>query len=293
MTLLIDGHEGAGELLAQVATDAGALRAERGREPCLALLMMGAPPPAMAYARRIGEFAAQAGIEVRTVEGPEKANVDQMRDLLRALNTDETVDGILPLSPFPAGITLAEIAALLSPAKDVDGLTAYNAGQLVCGLEGLFPCTPQAAVHLAEWTLGDLRGINATVVGASANVGKPLALLLLQRGVTVTVAHIDTRNLIASCKTAELLFVAAGKPRLIDASHITPGVTIIDIGINAVDDGQSGRMIVGDVNLQDVQGIARSISSVPDGVGPLTTALLMANTVRAASRNLTNEAERR
>lgn len=277
-------------MLAQVAVDADALRVTRGRRPCLALLVMGAPPPAMAYARRIQEFAGPAGIDVRLVEGPQTATIDQMRDLLHALNADEAVDGILPLSPFPAGIALAGVAASLSPAKDVDGLTAHNAGQLACGLDGLFPCTPQAAVRLAEQMLGDLRGVNATVVGASANVGTPLALLLLQRGVTVTVAHIDTRDLAAACRTAELLFVAAGRPHLIDASHIAPGVTIVDIGINAVEDGQGNRSIVGDVDLQAVQGIARSISAVPDGVGPLTTTFLMANTVRAARRRATDEA---
>jgi methylenetetrahydrofolate dehydrogenase (NADP+)/methenyltetrahydrofolate cyclohydrolase len=139
---------------------------------------------------------------------------------------------------------------------------------------------------LAEDRLGDLRGRVITVVGASANVGRPLALLLLQRGATVTIAHIDTRDLAAACRMAELLFVAAGKASLIDASHIAPDATIIDIGINAIDDGQGGRTIVGDVDLAAVQGKAKSISAVPDGVGPITTSFVLANTLKAARRRL-------
>lgn len=284
MTILFDGHARAQQLLARTAMAADAVRAVRGRAPQLALVIMGAPAPALTYAKRIEEFAGRAHVDVQTVEGPADASPEQMNDILRRLNEDDAIDGILPLSPFPAGISMADVAAILSPAKDVDGLTALNAGHLANGLDGLFPCTPQAAVLLAESELGDLRGMNATVVGASANVGQPLALLLLQRGVTVTVAHIDTRDLPAACATAELLFVAAGKAGLIDARHVRPGATIIDIGINAVDDGAGGRVILGDVDLPSIQGIARAISAVPDGVGPLTTAFVMANTVRASER---------
>jgi len=283
-TSLIDGHAAARHLLAQTAQAADALTSSRGRPPRLALVTFGAPPPALAYARRIVEFSALAKVDVVSVEGPEAASLAQVQATLHALNDDEEVDGILPLSPFPGDITLAMVAAALAPAKDVDGLTALNAGRLANGLDGLFPCTPQAAVLLAESVLGDLRGLTATVVGASANVGRPLALLLLQRGVTVTIGHIDTRDLAATCRSAELLFVAAGKAGLIGASHVRPGATIIDIGINAIPDGAGGRLILGDVDLAGVHGIAGTISAVPDGVGPLTTAFLMANTVRAAEQ---------
>jgi methylenetetrahydrofolate dehydrogenase (NADP+)/methenyltetrahydrofolate cyclohydrolase len=286
MTIILEGHEAAKHLLGDVAAEVQVMRASAGRVPCLALLTMGSPASAMAYARRIEEYAALANVEIAHIEGPADASPMQVRDLVCDLNNNEAIDGILPLSPFPADISLAEIAAVLSPEKDVDGLTAYNVGQLSCGLEGLYPCTPQAAVLLAEGALGDLRGLKATVVGASANVGRPLAVLLLQRGVTVTVAHIDTRDLVAACKTAELLFVATGKAALINAAHIGPDITIIDIGISAMDDGQGNRTIVGDVDRKAVEGIARAISAVPDGVGPLTTAYVIGNTVRAARLRL-------
>lgn len=286
MTQLLEGHERAQRLLATIVQDLPIVQAALGRAPCLALLTIGQPSSAMAYARRIAEFAALAGIHVRPVSAPQGASLEQVRAIVAALNADGAVDGILPLAPFPSSVSLAQIAASLSPAKDVDGLTAYNAGQLACGLDGLFPCTPQAAILLAEEALGDLRGLNATVVGASAHVGQPLGLLLLKRGVTVTVAHIDTRDLAAACKSAQLLFVAAGKAHLIGASALAPDVVIIDIGINVVDDGKGGRQILGDVDLQAVQGIAQSISAVPDGVGPITTAMLMANTVKAAGEGI-------
>lgn len=286
MTQIVDGHAVAGRLLADAAAQSDDIQRDIGRTPCLAIVTFGAPPPALAYARRIQEFAQKAHVDIRSVEAPVAASFDEMRSILQALNIDERVDGILPLAPFPTDISLAQIAAILSPEKDVDGLTAFSAGQLTSGLDGLFPCTPQAAVTLAETILGDLRGRVVTVVGASANVGRPLAFLLLQRGATVTIAHIDTRDLTAACRTAELLFVAAGKAGLIDASHIAPDATIIDIGINAVDDGQGGRRIVGDVDLPAVQGKAKSISAVPDGVGPITTSFVLANTIKAAQRRL-------
>lgn len=286
MTKIVEGHERAQRLLASIAADVRAVQQARGRAPCLALLTIGQPSSAMAYAARIAEFAALAGVHVKPVSAPQGASLEQVRAVLKALNADDAVDGILPLAPFPASASLAQVAASLSPDKDVDGLTAHNAGQLACGLEGLFPCTPQAAILLAEDVLGDLRGLNATVVGASAHVGQPLALMLLKRGVTVTVAHIDTRDLAAACKSAQILFVAAGKAGLIGASALAPGVVIIDIGINVVDDGKGGRQIVGDVDLEAVQGIAQSISAVPDGVGPVTTAMLMVNTVRAAKQGM-------
>lgn len=286
MTRIVTGHDIARRLLSKAAADSRATSATAGRAPCLALLTLGAPAPALAYAARIREYAQTGGVDVRLVEGPADVTLDQVHALLDVLNADERIDGILPLSPFPPDILPAQIGVRLSPDKDVDGLTPLNAGRLACGLDGLFPCTPQGAVSLAEEILGDLRGRVVTVVGASANVGRPLALLLLQRGATVTVAHIDTRDLPAACRTAELLFIAAGRAGLIDARHVAPGATVIDIGINAIDDGQGGRTIAGDVDLAAVQGIASAISAVPDGVGPITTAFLLVNTIAAARQRL-------
>ncbi|MCW2362743.1 MULTISPECIES: bifunctional 5,10-methylenetetrahydrofolate dehydrogenase/5,10-methenyltetrahydrofolate cyclohydrolase [Sphingobium] len=284
MTRIVDGHAAARRLLAQTAQNSALARASLGRAPRLALLMMGEAAPARAYAARIEEFAGLAEVDAMIVSGPADGSLAQMQALVRQLNADQSVDGILPLTPFPSGIAMADIAAILSSQKDVDGLTPLNAGQLAAGLEGLFPCTPQAAVLLAEEVLGDLRGLNATVVGASASVGRPLAQLLLQRGVTVTIAHIDTRDLVAACQTADLLFAAAGRAGLIGARHVRPGATVIDIGINLVTQADGSRRILGDVDLAAVDGVAAVISAVPDGVGPLTTAFLLANTVLAAQR---------
>jgi methylenetetrahydrofolate dehydrogenase (NADP+)/methenyltetrahydrofolate cyclohydrolase len=287
MTLVFDGHVTAQRVLTETAKLSNDFREERGRAPRLALLVMGAPAPALTYASRIEALAEKAGVEVVTVRGAADSSLGEMAALIKSLNEDASVDGILPLTPFPPAIGFTDVADLLSPEKDVDGLTPLNAGQLASGRDGLFPCTPQGAVLLAEDVLGDLRGVNATVVGASAYVGRPLAQLLLQRGVTVTIAHIDTRDLPAACKSADLLFVAVGKAGLIDARHVREGATVVDIGINAVVDERGERRIVGDVDLSAVQGVVRNVSAVPDGVGPVTTAFLLANTVRAATQRAT------
>lgn len=288
MTLVFDGHATAERLLNETEKLSNNVRKRLGRTPRLALVVMGAPAPAMTYAARIEAFAAKAGVETIMVEGAGDASLQEMAVLLQALNEDDSVDAILPLTPFPPAVAMGDVAGLIDPTKDVDGLTPLNAGQLASGRDGLYPCTPQGAVLLAEELLGDLRELNATVVGASAYVGRPLAQLLLQRGVTVTIAHIDTRDLPAACLSADVLFVAVGKAGLIDARHIREGATIIDIGINAVVDDQGVRKIVGDVDLPAVQGVASAVSAVPDGVGPVTTAFLLANTVRAAVQRYTN-----
>ncbi|MFT4025673.1 MAG: bifunctional 5,10-methylenetetrahydrofolate dehydrogenase/5,10-methenyltetrahydrofolate cyclohydrolase [Novosphingobium sp.] len=277
--LLLDGHEPARRLLEQAAAKALALRDALGRPPRLAALVAGRNPGALAYWERIGKFAKAAHVETVLAD----VTADSIFDELERLNADSTVDGILPFAPLPQGIELARIAAVLSPTKDVDGLTPHNAGLLARGLPGLYPCTPQAAIALAEETLGDLRGVEATVVGASIHVGRPLAELLLQRGATVTIAHIDTRDLAASCRKADLLFVAVGKAGLLNARHLKQEATVIDIGINLIDGDDGMKRIVGDVEFDSAARAARAISAVPDGVGPLTTAFLISNTVHAAA----------
>jgi methylenetetrahydrofolate dehydrogenase (NADP+)/methenyltetrahydrofolate cyclohydrolase len=277
---ILTGHALADRLLAQAADRAAAFRTAQGRAPMLALVG-GDAPSAQAYISRIIRFAERTGVATRIVPLP--GDTASAIDCIRALNGDAGVDGILILSPLPAGVALADVAAVLDPAKDVDGLTADNAGRLARGLAGLFPCTPQAAILLAEDAAGALRGQTVTVVGASVGVGRPLAELLLQRGATVTIAHVDTRDLAAACRSAGILFVAVGKAGLIPASHVAPGAVVIDIGINAVDDGDGGTMIVGDVDAAGIAAIARAISAVPDGVGPLTAAFLIDNVVAAAT----------
>lgn len=280
---MIEGHDAARAMLASTAEGAGAFHAAHGRAPRLALLSGGASGAVRAYVARIDAFAAAAGVTTLAVDLPADASVEQIGAAIAALNADDGVDGILPLAPLSSRVTMAQIAAMLSPAKDIDGLTPQNAGLLAAGLPGLYPCTAQAALRIAGDAVGELRGRTATVVGASATVGWPLATMLVRRGVTVTVAHANTVDLAAACRSAELLFVAAGRAGLIDARHVAPGATVIDIGVNLVADEAGGVRIVGDVALAAVAPVARAITAVPDGVGPLTTAFLIDNTLNAAN----------
>ncbi len=280
---MIEGHDAARAMLASTAEGAGAFRALNGRAPRLALLSGGAGGAVRAYVARIDAFAAAAGVATLAVDLPADASVEQVGAAIAALNADDGVDGILPLAPLSSRVTMAQVATMLSPAKDIDGLTPHHAGLLAAGLPGLYPCTAQAALRIAADAVGDLRGRTATMVGASATVGWPLATMLVRRGVTVTVAHADTVDLAAACRSAELLFVAVGRAGLIDARHVAPGATVIDIGVNLISNDNGDTHIVGDVALAAVAPIARAITAVPDGVGPLTTAFLIDNTLNAAN----------
>lgn len=284
--IILEGHDQALRVLEQAAALSGSFQTGCGRKPCLALVTAETQASALAYIRRIEAYAASSEVSVVTVELPVDATTEQAVAAIGKLSTDDGIDGILPLAPFPPHIPFAQIAAAISPDKDVDGLTAFNAGQLARGLDGLFPCTPQAAIRLAEAAAGPLRGMTATVVGASGHVGRPLTEMLLQRGVTVTIAHLDTQDLSAACLPSQLLFVAVGKAGLITNRHVSPGAVVIDIGINAIDDGKGGTMIVGDADRGTVAPIAAALSAAPDGVGPLTSAFLIENCVTAATRRL-------
>lgn len=280
---LIHGHDAARAMLASMADRAGAFHAAHGRAPRLALLSGGTSGAVRAYVARIDAFAAAAGVATLAVELPADVSVEQVGGAIAALNADDGIDGILPLAPLSARVTMARVATMLSPAKDIDGLTPHHAGMLAAGLPGLYPCTAQAALRIAGDAVGELRGRTATMVGASATVGWPLATMLVRHGVTVTVAHADTVDLPAACRSAELLFVAVGRAGLIDARHVAPGATVIDIGVNLISDDSGGTRIVGDVALAAVAPVSRAITAVPDGVGPLTTAFLIHNTLDAAN----------
>jgi methylenetetrahydrofolate dehydrogenase (NADP+) / methenyltetrahydrofolate cyclohydrolase len=282
---IVDGRPLADRMLRETH-EAVEHRLKQGlRRPCLAIVMAGRNPGALAYARRQSEFAGRAGIEAVLHNLAEDAGQAEAEAMIATLSADDAVDGVMPLFPFPAHIDVLKLLQVLNPAKDVDGLTAGNAGRLAVGLDGHVPCTPQAAITLAEHLAGDLRGRLVTVVGASIRVGRPLAQLLLSREATVTIAHAATIDLAAACRTAEVLFVAAGRAGLITGAHLRPGAVVMDIGINQVDApdlGEGAKRIVGDVDLASAGAVASSISAAPDGVGPLTTAWLMSNTLRAA-----------
>ncbi len=283
--VILEGHALADQLLANTRFAAEAIAASAGREPILAILLIGNNATALAYVSRLEEFAERAGVTLQVHRLDAGVNQSDVAGLVTTLGEDEGVDGVLPLFPVPAHIDPLAIAQAINPAKDVDGLSPLNAGRLAVGLQSLEPCTPQGAIALAQSVAGDFKGMTTTVVGASISVGRPLALMLLRREATVTIAHIATRDLAAACRRSDLLFVAAGKPDLITADHVKPGAIIIDIGINLVaapENGPNARRIVGDVDVASAGAVAKVISAAPDGVGPLTTAHLMANTVRAA-----------
>lgn len=258
------------------------MTAKRGRPPRLALIGDAEAPGIAAYVERQTAFAAALGIAVTVEPLPEMASTAAVTARVAALSADPAVDGVLPLMPLPAGVDGAAVVAALDPARDVDGLTAVSAGRLAQGLGGFVPCTAEAALMLAESVVGDLSGRRAVVVGASAVVGRPLAALLLRAGATVTVCQITTRDLAVETRRAEVLFVAVGKAGLIGAGHVAPGAVVIDIGINRVRDAAGAMTIVGDVDADAVAPVAAALSLVPDGVGPLTTAILMRNVVAAA-----------
>jgi methylenetetrahydrofolate dehydrogenase (NADP+)/methenyltetrahydrofolate cyclohydrolase len=202
---------------------------------------------------------------------------EELLDLIGALNADETVDGILVQLPLPEQIDQDAVIAAIDPAKDVDGLTATNAGLLAQGRPGLVPCTPRGVIELLRHAGTQIEGAEAVVLGRSILVGRPLVSLLLGENATVTVAHSRTRDLAAVCARADILIAAVGSPRLVGAEMVKPGATVIDVGINRIDEG-----LVGDVDFEAVSEVAGAITPVPGGVGPMTIAMLLANTLQAA-----------
>ncbi len=288
---IITGHDLAASILAATRTRADQLAGRIGRRPSLVSVFAGENAGSRGYLERQRTSAALAGIQWTTESLPSGAHTEDAAAVVARLSADTAVDGIAVLFPLPTTIDVTRLLSALAPGKDTDGLHPANAGNLACGYEesGFIPCTALAAVALAESIVGSLRGLPVTVVGASVRVGRPLLQLLLNREATVTVAHAATRDLAGSCRSAELLIVAAGRAGLLTSDAIRPGAVVIDIGINVVPgtnpDGSAPR-IVGDVDLDSARHVAGAISSVPDGVGPVTTAYLMANAVSAAHARL-------
>ena len=284
---IVAGHAVAAAVIAATRASADQIAARLGRRPRLVSVFSGEDAGVSGYLDRQRASAELAGIDCSTTRLPSGAGTATASDIIAQLSSEAAVDGIAILFPLPLTIDVAALLSVLAPHKDVDGLHPANAGALACGREdaGFVPCTALGAIALAESLVGSLRGRRVTVVGASIRVGRPLLQLLLNREATVTVAHAATQDLAAACRDSELLFVAAGRAGLITGTAIRPDAVVIDIGINvmpATATGDGSRHIVGDVDLASARHVARAISSVPDGVGPVTTAYLMANTVRAA-----------
>ncbi|KAA5803448.1 bifunctional methylenetetrahydrofolate dehydrogenase/methenyltetrahydrofolate cyclohydrolase FolD [Alkalicaulis satelles] len=282
--VLIDG-KAAAEGLDQAAR-AGALELTQtlGRPPCLAVVLAGEDPASQVYVRnkvRRTESAGMISVEHRL---PASVSQDELLALIGRLNIDPVVDGILVQLPLPAGLDAQTVVQAIDPAKDVDGLTAASAGALVLGAPGLRPCTPAGCVYLARQALGDLTGRHVVVIGRSILVGKPAALLFLDADCTVSLAHSRTRDLPALARQADILIAAAGRPGMVKADWIRPGATVIDVGINRVARPDGSSALTGDADYEAALDIADFITPVPGGVGPMTIAMLLINTVRACAR---------
>jgi methylenetetrahydrofolate dehydrogenase (NADP+) / methenyltetrahydrofolate cyclohydrolase len=275
--LLFSGHALAEAMLTQFRLAETAQRPLRGRAPSLALLWVGDNPGASAFAARLKQLADD-DILVTHQRFPATITVEAFRAALARLNDDPLCDAIVPLLPFPAHLPDRAMCTDIAPAKDVDCLTPSNLGFLTLGPRSDGPCAASAALKVATELYGDLRGACACIVGASRLLGLPLALMLVHSGATVTIAHRDTTDLIAATRTADVLFVAAGSPHLIGARHVKPGAVVIDLGITPAPDGR----IVGDVDVAAITDIARAVTLAPDGVGPVTAAMMLAKTARAA-----------
>lgn len=285
MTIL-NGKEIAAEVLTECREKMGTLQS-RGVTPGLAVVIVGDDPASHVYVNSKVKTCGELGIHSRKIELPVETTQEEVLQVVRDLNGDPAIHGILVQSPLPPHINEEEIIRLLDPRKDVDGFHPVNVGKLVMEDEsGFVPCTPQGCIHLLEKAGIETSGANAVVIGRSMIVGKPMALLLMGKGVnaTVTVAHSRTRELAAVCRQADILVAAIGKPGFVTADFVKDGAVVIDVGINRVEDSSKKRgfRLVGDVAYDEVAPRCHAITPVPGGVGPMTIAFLMSNTVKAA-----------
>lgn len=277
MATIIDGNAVAKAVRDRAAASASEL-ASRGVRPCLAVVLVGDDPASASYVRMKERDCAAVGIESRDHRLPEGTTQVELDALIDSLNDDRSVHGILVQMPLPSHLDQESVIERISPEKDVDGFHPESLGKLVRGLAGFRACTPAGVMEMLKAYDIDPAGMRAVVVGRSTIVGKPMALLLLEANATVTVCHSRTADLRAVCKEADLLVAAIGRARMIDASYVKPGAVVIDVGINRTDDG-----LVGDVDYDSVEPVASAITPVPGGVGPMTRAMLMVNTVAAAA----------
>lgn len=287
---IIEGLPVADRLRADVAAEVARLRAEHGLQPGLAVVLVGDDPASQAYVKSKGEQSKAAGMHSVTHLLPGDTTQETLEALVRDLAADPAIHGVLVQLPLPKHLDEKPVIELIGPEKDVDGLHVVNAGRLVAGLPALVACTPTGCLILLKATLGDLTGKHAVVVGRSLLVGKPIAQLLLAENCTVTMAHSRTVDLPGICRQADILVAAVGQPRMIRGDWIKPGACVIDVGINRVpfdnpEQAAAGKTkIVGDVNYKEALQVAGSITPVPKGVGPMTVAVLLHNTVLAAKR---------
>lgn len=276
---LLDGKAMSAAMREEIAQRVAALK-EKGVTPGLAVILVGDDPASQIYVRNKGIACEKAGIHSITVRLPENTTQEALEAEIRRQNADPSIHGILVQLPLPSHLDEAAALAVIRPEKDVDGFHVMNAGKLLNGLPGVVACTPRGALEMIRRTGIDLRGKEAVVVGRSNIVGKPMAMLLLQESCTVTICHSRTADLAAHTRRADILVAAVGKPKFITADMVKPGAIVIDVGINRVD----GK-VVGDVDFDGVKEVAGYLTPVPGGVGKMTIAMLMLNTLEAAERS--------
>ena len=280
----IDGKAAAAAIRETVAGGVRAFAERIGRPPGLATVLVGEDPASAVYVRAKNRATAEAGMAGFAHNLPDTTSEADLLQLVTGLNADERVDGILVQLPLPAQIDATRVIETIEPGKDVDGFHPVNAGRLATGLPAMVPCTPYGCLHLLKQELGGLAGLDAVVIGRSNIVGKPMAQLLIAESATVTVAHSRTRDLPEAVRRADVVVAAVGRAEMVRGDWIKPGATVIDVGINRLptDDGK-GRL-VGDVAFDEAAAVAAAITPVPGGVGPMTIAMLLRNTLVAAHR---------
>ncbi len=280
---IIDGKALAAEVLDKVARASAELKAKHHITPGLAVILVGEDPASQVYVRSKGRRTREAGMESFEFRLPEQTSEEALLERIAALNADPKVHGILVQLPLPAQIDANKVINAIDPDKDVDGFHVINAGRLMTGQKALVPCTPRGCVLLARQARAQMSGLEAVIIGRSNIVGKPLAQLLLNENCTVTIAHSRTRDLPEVTRRADILVAAVGRPQMVKADWIKPGATVIDVGINRIPAGEEGKTrLVGDVDFDAAVRVAGAITPVPGGVGPMTIAMLLRNTIEAA-----------
>ena len=282
LTRIIDGKAFAADLRTRVATAVSSLESSHGLIPGLAVVLVGEDPASEVYVRNKGKQTVEVGMASFEHRLSDQTTEGDLLLLIDQLNSDPTVHGILVQLPLPAQINTHAVINAIDPDKDVDGFHLINVGRLTTGESGLVPCTPLGCMMLLREYAGDLSGQNAVIVGRSNIVGKPMASLLLAAHCTVTVAHSRTKDLTDVCRQADILIAAGGWAEMIQGDWIKPGATVIDVGINRIDGENSKKRLVGDVEFASASAVAGAITPVPGGVGPMTIACLLRNTVQAA-----------
>ena len=284
MATIIDGKAFSANLRDGIARQVAALKQAHSITPGLAVVIVGEDPASQVYVRSKGKQTVEAGMNSYEHKLDASTGQEDLLALIDQLNNDPDVHGILVQLPLPAHIDEESIINSISVDKDVDGFHLSNVGRLSIGAEGIVPCTPLGSLMMLKDHLGDLSGLKAIVVGRSNIVGKPMAALLLQESCTVTIAHSRTRDLPGECRQADILIAAVGRPEMVKGDWIKPGATVIDVGINRIEKEDGGTRLVGDVEFDSAAEVAGAITPVPGGVGPMTIACLLHNTLQQACR---------